>query len=147
MKIINKFLLICLFFVFTVIPNATAQEEYNTWALRYLKQSIEALVNGDYDEVITQSNLVLRIDPNSSVSYTIRARAYFEKDDMERAIADCNQAIRLDRGNISAYSLRAHAHARMGVVDRAISDWQSVLRIDPNNESAQQNIEIAMKMN
>jgi len=140
----NSKIIICLFLFLLVFSYASAQEEYNPWALRYLKQSIEALVNGDYDEVIVQSNLVLRIDPNSSVSYTIRARAYFEKDDMERAIADCNQAIRLDRNNLSAYSLRAHAYARTGGLERAISDWQAMLRIDPNNETARQNIEIAI---
>ncbi|MDR2964458.1 MAG: tetratricopeptide repeat protein [Treponema sp.] len=130
-----------------MVPNATAQEEYNPWALRYLKQSIEALAAGDYDEVITQSNLVLRIDPSSSVSYTIRARAYFEKGDIENCIADCNQAIRFDRNNLNAYSLRASAHARTGSLDRAISDWQAVLRIDPENEVAQNNIALATKNN
>jgi len=138
MKVLSLFL--CLVFLFTVVSNATAQEEYSPWALRYLKQSIEALVVGDYDEVITQSNLVLRIDPNSSVSYTIRARAYYEKGELEKSIADCNQAIRLDRNNLNAFSLRASAHARLGVIDRAISDWQAVLRIDPENETAQYNI-------
>ena len=141
MKLLPLFL--CLIFLFAVVPNATAQEEYNPWALRYLRQSIEALVAGDYDEVITQSNLVLRIDPNSSVSYTVRARAYYEKGEMENCIADCNQAIRLDRNNLNAFSLRASAYAKMGVIDRAISDWEAVLRIDPENEVAQYNITIA----
>ena len=119
------------------------QESFNVHALEDFKKSLESLVTGDYDNAIRYSSNVIRREPTSSVAYTVRARAYFEKGDMTNAITDCTQAINCDKNNVSAYLIRANAHARNGSVNRAVSDWKAVLRINPENADAINNIQLA----
>ena len=134
---------IAFLFFFTVIPNVNGQDSYNVFTLEYFKQSLECLMIGDYDSAIRNSTLVINRDPNSSVAYTIRGRAYFEKGDMTNAIRDCSQAVSLDRNNISALSVRANAYVKNNDMNRAIADWQAILRLNPDNEGASHNIELA----
>jgi len=128
--------------LFMSVFQANGQSSFNVHALEDFKKSLESLITGDYDKAILYSSGVIRREPSSSVAYTIRARAYFEKGDMTNTIADCNQAISYDRNNISAYSLRANAYAKNGNTNRALSDWRTVLRISPENTDAQRNIEL-----
>ncbi|MDR2597239.1 MAG: tetratricopeptide repeat protein [Treponema sp.] len=131
--------------LFTFISGLCGDETYNYYALEYFKKSLECLVTGEYNKAINYCNQVIIRDPKSAVTYTIRARAYFEKNDMNNAIKDCTQAINLDKSNISAYFIRGNAYAKEGNLNKAISDWQSVLRLDPENENAKYNIELAQK--
>ena len=144
----KKFNFFAFFFVsifLTVIPcvSVSGQESYNVFTLQYFKQSVENMFAGDYDNAILSSTNVIRRDPNSSVAYTIRGRAYYEKNEMTNAINDCSQAVRLDRNNISALSIRANAYAKTGNLRRAITDWEAMLRINPENAEARENIELA----
>jgi Tfp pilus assembly protein PilF len=140
---IKKIGIILSLLTFSVITNVNAQESYNYYTLEYFKQSIECIVNGDYYNAISNCSQVLRRDPNSAVTYTIRARAYYEIGDMPKAIEDCNQAIRIDRNNISAYSIRANSYAKSNDKTRAVRDWQTVLRMSPENAEAKYNLELA----
>jgi len=130
--------------LFTVISNLSGDETYNYYALEYFKKSLECLIAGEYNKAINYCNQVIFRDPKSAVTYTIRARAYFEKNDMNNAIKDCTIALKLDSNNISAYSIRANAYARQGNMKNAVSDWQEVLKLDPENESAKYNIGLAL---
>jgi len=150
MKILKIRVIFSLFFflfILTAVINVSGQESYNYYALEYFKKSLEALVIGDYDGTIANSTQVLIRDPNSAVTYAIRARAYYEKGNMTRAIEDCNQAIRIDRNNISAYSIRGNAYIMTGDKTRALRDWQTVLRLNPDNIEAKRNIELAGQTN
>ena len=128
---------------FSAITHVNGQESYNYYALEYFKQSLECLVTGDYYNAINFCSQVLRRDPNSAVTYTIRARAYYEIGEMAKSIEDCTSAIRIDRNNISAYSIRASAYARSNDMNRAVRDWQAVLRMNPENAEAKSNLELA----
>ncbi|MCL1960181.1 MAG: tetratricopeptide repeat protein [Spirochaetes bacterium] len=139
------FALLIFFNFFTFISGLSGEETYNYYALEFFKKSLECLVTGEYNKAINYCNQVIVRDPKSAVTYTIRARAYFEKNDMNNAIKDCTQAISLDKNNISAYSIRGNAYAKEGNLKKAISDWQTVLKLDPDNESAKHNIELALK--
>ena len=146
MKIDGKralFILLSILCFFAGLTNASGQSEFNPRALEYFKRSLECLIIGDYDNAILNCTVVLRYEPNSAVTYTIRARAYYEKGDMENAIADATHAISLDRNNISARTIRGNAYISSGNFDRAIADWQAVLRLDPENDDARRNIELA----
>ena len=143
MKIKAIFPFLAFLIFFTVIPNVNGQDSYNVFTLEYFKQSLESLMIGDYDNAIRNSTFVINRDPNSSVAYTIRGRAYFEKGDMTNAIRDCSQAVNLDRNNISALSVRANAYVKTNDMNRAIADWRTILRLNPDNESASHNIELA----
>jgi len=137
--------LLCL--VFTAIPHLYGQQQqpYNPIALDYFKRSLEALILSDYNNTILYCNQVIRLDPNSAVTYVIRARAYYEISDYDKAIADSNQALRLDRNNAAAYTIRGNAYAQNGDYTRAISSWQAALRVNPEIDEARHNIELAQQ--
>jgi len=146
MKIIKRRMVFSVFFfilVFTAVVNVSGQESYNYYALEYFKKSLECLVVGDYDNTIVNCSQVLVRDPSSAVTYTIRARAYYEKGNIAKAIEDCNQAIKIDRNNISAYLIRGNSYVMTGDKTRALRDWQTVLRLNPDNIEAKRNIELA----
>ncbi|MCL2800846.1 MAG: tetratricopeptide repeat protein [Treponema sp.] len=133
-----------IFLVFFLVSfSAFCQHSYNHNALEHLRESLEHLVNGDFNNAIISSNQLIRIDPNSAVNYVIRARALYELQEYDRVIADCAQAIRLDRNNAAAFTIRGNAYGQKGEYNRAISDWEAALRINPNIEEARVNIETA----
>jgi len=142
MKKIVFSVVLCVGFFMSVFQ-AYGEESFNVHALEDLKKSIESLIAGNYDNAILYSSGVIRREPTSSIAYTVRARAYFEKGNMANAIADCTQAINHDRNNLSAYSIRADAYAKNGNMNKAVSDWKAVLKISPENTIAQHNIELA----
>jgi len=135
------FLFIFCFIAFSVV--SVYGQEYDSQALRFFKSSVENLINGNYIRAIEDSSRAIKIEPNSAVTYVIRARAYFEIGDMDKAIADSTQAIKRDRNNIGAYSIRGNAYGRKGELDRAIADWKAILKINPNFDDAKLNIEKA----
>ena len=135
-------MVVCLLFL-TGIFQAHGQTPYHPQALELFKSSLQYLMTGEYDQAIADINRVLRIDPNSSVSLTIRARAYYEMGNYDQSINDATQAIRHDRNNISAYNIRANSYVKRGDFDRAIGDWNTVLRINPDDVDATQNREMA----
>jgi tetratricopeptide (TPR) repeat protein len=137
------FTLFLCFFVFIAIPVHSQQPDYNPLALEHFKRSVQYLMLGDYQNAILSCNNVIKIDPNSAVAYTVRARAYFELGEYDKSIYDCNQAIKLDRNNAAAYNIRGNNYVKKEDYKRAISDWQAVLRINPQLEEARYNIELA----
>jgi tetratricopeptide (TPR) repeat protein len=139
-----KYRLIFTFFSLIIFTVSQAYgQEYDRNALRFFRSSVECLMKGNYTQAIEDSTRVLRIDPDSTVSYVIRARAYYELGDFERAIADSTAAIQRDRNNIGAYDIRANAHVKRGDTNRAIADWNAIIRIKPDAEDAALNLERA----
>jgi tetratricopeptide (TPR) repeat protein len=136
--------ILIILFCFLIFSTVCAYgQEYDSQALRFFRSSVENLINGNYSKAIEDSSRVIRIDPDSAVTYVIRARAYFELGDLDRAITDCTQAIRRDRSNIGAYSIRGNAYGKKGDLDRAIADWKAILKINPDSDDAKLNIEKA----
>jgi tetratricopeptide (TPR) repeat protein len=142
-RTIFLFLFICVFFA---ISNVYGQDTINPHYLDLFNQSLVSLLANDYADSISKSTEVIRRYPNLTVSYVVRARAYFELGYYDNAIEDCNQALKTDANNVGAYSIRASSYAQRaqrGDLNRAIADWQRVLRLSPENEEARKNIELA----
>jgi adenylate cyclase len=91
----------------------------------------------------------LRLNPNLSLAYAVRAEARVygipthgavvweeASDDLSRAIAN-------DRTNATAYLWRAENYAALGYLDRAIQDYQRCLEIDPAYELGRRHLAIA----
>jgi tetratricopeptide (TPR) repeat protein len=89
-----------------------------------------------YDLAIEDLTQAIRLDPNSSVAYVERGRAYSDKGDYDRAIADYNQALRINPDLAVAYNNRGNAYYNKGDYDRAIADYTQALRINPNYSNA-----------
>jgi len=136
------FLFLLCFLVLSTL-SVYAEQEYDSQALRYLKSSILNLMNGNYKKAIEDSTRVIKIDPDSAVTYVIRARAYYELGDMDKAIADSTLAIKHDRENTGAYSIRGGAYVKKGDIDKAVADWKAILKINPDADEAKLNIEKA----
>jgi len=132
-------------FSLILINKANAQQQYNFYALDHLKRSISYLMSGDYANAIASCNQLIRLDPNSTVNFILRARAYYETGEYDLAIADCNQVTRLDRNNTSSYNIRANCYRQKGELSKAIAEWQAVLRINPELEEARINLELAQQ--
>jgi len=145
MKIRAVFSVLLSFFIFTAIPAYSQQQDYNPLALEHFRRSLEYMMIGDYPNAIISCNNVIKIDPNSAVAYSIRARAYYEINEIDKSLADCNQAIKMDRNNAAAYNIRGNIYVKKGDYKRAISDWQAAIRINPELEEAKYNIELAKK--
>jgi len=131
------------FIAFSTVSVCVYGQEFDSQALRFFKSSVENLMNGNYNRAIEDSSRVIRIDPNSAVTYVVRARAYFEIGDFDRAIADSTQAIKRDRNNVGAYTIRGSAYGKKGDIDKAVADWKAILKINPNSDEAKLNIEKA----
>jgi tetratricopeptide (TPR) repeat protein len=144
MKIKRLIVFTVILFIFASITDLYSQQEYHPVTLEHFKHSVEYIMKGDYNNAIISCNYVIRADPNSGISYTIRARAYYEMEEFDKAITDCTQAIKLDRNNAGAYNIRGNSYIKKGDYKRAISDWQAAIRINPNLEEAKYNIELAM---
>jgi tetratricopeptide (TPR) repeat protein len=136
--------LFLIFFCFLIFATAGLNaQDYDNQALRYLKSGVANLMSGNYIKAIEDCTRVIRLDPNSPVTYVMRARAYYELGEMDRAIADCTLAIRRDRENVGAYLIRGNAYGNKGDLDKAVSDWQAILKINPDFDEAKLNIEKA----
>jgi len=138
------FTVLLFLFIFVSIP-LYSQQQYNPIALEHFRRSLEYMMTGDYYNAIISCNNVIKIDPNSAVVYSVRARAYFELNEIDRSLADCNQAIKMDRNNAAAYNIRGNVYVKKGDYKRAISDWQAAIRINPDLEEARYNIDLAKK--
>ena len=139
------FFALALVFVLPLISTPAYAQNYNYAAHQHLKRSLDFLVNGDYANAINSSNNALRLDPSFTLSYIIRARAYYEINEFDKAITDCSSAIRLDGGSITAYTIRGNAYKKKGDYTRAITDWETALRVDPNSAEARNNLELAIQ--
>jgi tetratricopeptide (TPR) repeat protein len=85
-----------------------------------------------YDKAIEDYTQAIRLDPNSSIAYRERGKAYSDKGDQDKAIADYTQAIRLDPNYALAYNGRGAAYNNKRDYDRAIADYTQAIRLNPN---------------
>jgi len=132
--------------LFSVSIHGVNAQNYSYSAHQHLKRSMDYLINGDYHNAISSSDLALKLDPNLVISYIIRARAYYEIDELDRAIIDCSHAIKLDGSSTTAYTLRGNAYGKKGDYIMAISNWETALKIDHNNSEARTNLELLYQL-
>jgi tetratricopeptide (TPR) repeat protein len=72
----------------------------------YRESVAKHFVQGNYDQVIKDLSEAIRLNPNDSLDYVVRAEAYWEIKDYSNAWKDVNEAIRLDPNNALAYADR-----------------------------------------
>jgi tetratricopeptide (TPR) repeat protein len=92
---------------------------------------------GEYDAVIVDLDMVVRLDPNVLSShythqiYRSRGLAHFHKGEIDRAIADHTEEIRLTPHYADGYLNRAAAFLAKGFIEQAIVDFTNAIRIEP----------------
>jgi tetratricopeptide (TPR) repeat protein len=133
----------------------------------FLDRGIMFASRGEFEMAIADFDEAIRINPNMSAAYALRARALFASVSLvtnigdnfsglntlssegevsaeqvlifDRAIADFSQAIRLDPNNATIYNERGNAYDSKGDFDRAITDYTQAIRLSPNYAIAYSN--------
>jgi tetratricopeptide (TPR) repeat protein len=103
-----------------------------------LKQAVDALNKGDFNNAIAMCNKAISLNPKDSPAYFYRGSAYAYRAESNRtiadygkAIADCNQVIQLDPKNPIAYNHRGIIYAKKGDQKKAIADFTEALLLNP----------------
>jgi serine/threonine-protein kinase len=94
-----------------------------------------ALDAGDFREAVECFSRAIRLRPNVSDVYRLRAYAYLEMGDRARALNDLDQAIRLKPADATGYADRAAELHAQRQFDQAIADCDRALRLDPSRVS------------
>ena len=97
----------------------------------YINRAAELIVKKEYDRGISDTNVAIKLFPQSTLAYTNRGRAYQLKGDLKRALADYSVAISHDRENPSAYINRASVREQQGDLKGAIADLKRALASKP----------------
>ncbi len=90
--------------------------------------------NKEYDSAITDLNEVIRLEPNSSFAYGLRAFCLIMTGEYEKAIADDTKAVALNPNYADGYFNRAIANERLKRYENAIDDFQQSLDLAPSNK-------------
>lgn len=91
-----------------------------------------ALAAGDYQEAVECFSRAIRLRPNVSDVYRLRAYAYLEMGDRVRALNDLDVAIRLKPNEAQGYADRAAELFAQRQYEQAIVDCERALRLDPS---------------
>jgi len=103
----------------------------------------------DYQAGVDAVDTALRLDPNLSLTYAVRAEAQVYRIPTrgvvgwEEALDNYSRAIERDGTNATAYLWRGENTAALGFLDRAIQDYQRCLEIDPAYEICRRHIAMA----
>jgi len=103
----------------------------------------------DYRAGVDAIDTALRLDPNLSMAYAIRAeiQSYMIPSRgtaaWEEASDNFSRAIEHDGTNATALLLRAENLAALGYLDRAIQDYQRCLELDPAYEVSRRHMAMA----
>jgi tetratricopeptide (TPR) repeat protein len=90
-----------------------------------------------FDQAGAAATEAIRLDPNNTVAYGIRAESYRCRSEFEFAIADASAALRLNHPDAAfVYRTRGECFLRTKQFDRAISDASEAIRLDPANAFA-----------
>jgi TolB-like protein len=103
----------------------------------------------DYQAGADAVDTALRLDPNLSLAYTVRAEVHTYLIPSRGAVGweesfdNFSRAIENDGTNATAYLWRGENYAALGYLDRAIQDYQRSLEIDPAYELSRRHMAMA----
>lgn len=93
----------------------------------------EVLTNLEkYDEALKHIEQAIKLKPESSLGYTLRAKLHVAKKDLKAAVADLDQALKIEPRDVSALLLRARIHQEDENLAAAKKDVARILLIVPD---------------
>ena len=98
--------------------------------------SEEHLSRSDFLASLQASSEVLKLDPDSALTFVRRGHCWYMLGDDEKAIADFTRAIELEPKYEQAYLGRGDALFSSGQYDHAIADYDTVVKANPKAEGA-----------
>jgi tetratricopeptide (TPR) repeat protein len=84
--------------------------------------SLIYLVQGQYDQAITDYNKAIEINPRYAEAYNNRGGTYSQIGQYDQAISDCTKAIEINPRYADAYNNRGNAYRCKGEYDKAWAD-------------------------
>ncbi|QDU26017.1 TPR repeat-containing protein YrrB [Anatilimnocola aggregata] len=85
-----------------------------------------------YDEALKLCDQVIKLKPQETLGYNLRARVHVLKDDLKSGIEDLNQALKINPEDLPALLMRSGLLAADGKPEDAKADVEKALRINPN---------------
>lgn len=98
-----------------------------------MRAGLEATSTKNYEKALSDMNEAIRLQPQESQYYVIRAQVYYGLDNYDGAMEDYGNAINLDPYNMIAYYNRGILRAEINDINRAIEDFSAVLRLNPSD--------------
>ena len=106
-------------------------------------RAVEQFTHGDYAGAIGAFDRIIRLDPETAVTYLYRGNAHYYQNHQQQAIADFTEAIRRDPSLAMAYNNRAMCRYDKEQYEAAIDDYHEALNLDPEFAFAHNNIGLA----
>jgi serine/threonine protein kinase len=98
----------------------TARKAARNEAYQHVINAQAASDKDDIDELFSQSNRAIALNPDLPMAYALRARAYLRTKQMDRAWADCMKALELDPSQSFAHRLLGHLYVSKGDYSQAL---------------------------
>ena len=125
-----------------------------TRAIAINRNYVDALINrshayfqtGNYDKVIEDCDLILRLEPSNAVIWNRRGSAWYAKEDDDKAIRDFSEAIRLNPNYDVAWYNRGNAWYSKGEPDKALADINRCIALNPSFSAAHASRENILRM-
>jgi tetratricopeptide (TPR) repeat protein len=86
----------------------------------------------EYDKALCDFNAVIKLDPQFSSAYIVRAEIWLTKSEADHAIADFTEALRIER-QPNAYRGRGFAWLEKKNFANAIDDFNEAIRLAPED--------------
>ena len=96
-----------------------------------MRAGLLATATKDYEKALSDMNEAIRLQPQESQYYVIRAQVNYNLDNLNGALDDYSYAIDFDHHNTIAYYNRGILRAEINDVNRAIEDFTAVLKLKP----------------
>lgn len=94
------------------------------------------LIQGDLSLAIQKYTLAISLEPDSSVNYLKRSKAYERLKRPESALQDLTKALNVSPEDVNARKLRAGLFFKSGKCKEALSDWEYVVVGNAQDEVA-----------
>ncbi|GIO30961.1 MULTISPECIES: J domain-containing protein [Paenibacillus] len=91
---------------------------------------------GDADNALQASDLLVRLQPDGIDGYLYRARAFYERGDLNACLHDLNRVLERHPSYIAALSLAGRCYRMLGEYDNAYEMYKRILDLQPDDIDA-----------
>ncbi|MBV6452209.1 MAG: hypothetical protein MHPDNHAH_02964 [Anaerolineales bacterium] len=126
---------IALFVLFILISCAPANEVANEYE-KYYEEGLKSIESREFDKAIVSLTTAINIDPENTLAYLQRTRAYRYVYEYEKALQDIDKVLEIDPDNYDAHFLRGLLLSDIKRYDDAINAFTFALELSNENKEA-----------